>query len=126
MSGDLLKKLRYKNGPAMVLNAPEGYDLGIATEQDLEGGPFAFVQVFVKNEQEAREWVAKLIPRLADDAVFWLTYPKQSSKIKTDINRDILWKMIEASTDYRLVSNVAVDDVWSALRLRHKDKTSRK
>lgn len=126
MSAELLKKLRYKQGPALVVNAPEGYDLGIGAENEPEDGPYAFVQLFVKNEQETRDQVPKLIPRLADDAVFWVTYPKQSSKVKTDINRDILWKIIEASTDYRLVANVAVDQVWSAVRLRRKDKTGKK
>ncbi|WP_251577347.1 hypothetical protein [Paenibacillus sp. MER TA 81-3] len=58
--------------------------------------------------------------------MFWITYPKQSSKVKTDINRDILAAMVQNSTTYRVVSNVAVDEKWSALRLRPQDKVKSK
>ncbi|MFC5649655.1 hypothetical protein ACFPYJ_11085 [Paenibacillus solisilvae] len=57
-----------------------------------------------------------------EDALFWITYPKQSSKVKTDINRDRLWAMVQDKSGYRPVSNVAIDEKWSALRFRHQDK----
>ncbi|WP_205510362.1 hypothetical protein [Paenibacillus elgii] len=117
----LLKKLRYKEGAALVLNTPEGYRLGIesGTEPDKT---YDFIQLFVHHAQETDDWVPKVIPLLNEDAVFWITYPKQSSKVKTDINRDSLAAMVQAKTAYRPVSNVAVDDKWSALRFRHQDK----
>lgn len=125
MQEELLKKLRYKQGRALVLQAPEGYKLGI---EDIEepNGTYDFVQLFVNNAAEVDEWAPKAIALLNEEAVFWITYPKQSSKVKTDINRDILWKLMDEKTDYRLVSNVAVDDKWSALRLRHKSKVKTK
>ncbi|MFS0840968.1 hypothetical protein [Paenibacillus sp. 1P03SA] len=122
MSEVLLKKLRYKEGRALVLNAPEGYRLGIEAESG--GSPedkAGFVQLFVNDGQEADEWVPKVIPMLEEDAVFWITYPKQSSKVKTDINRDTLAAKVQNNTEYRPVSNVAVDDKWSALRFRRSD-----
>ncbi|MGG0170189.1 hypothetical protein [Paenibacillus dokdonensis] len=114
-----MKKLRYKNGHALVLNAPEGYDLGIESESP--DSKAAFIQLFVHNAEQVHEWVPQVIPRLAEDAVFWITYPKQTSKMKTDINRDSLWKLVESIAPYRPVSNVAVDEKWSALRFRHVD-----
>ncbi len=125
MQDELLKKLRYKQGRALVLQAPEGYKLGIE-DNDEPNGTYDFVQLFVNNAAEVAEWAPKAIDYLNDEAVFWITYPKQSSKVKTDINRDILWKLMDEKTDYRLVSNVAVDDKWSALRLRHKSKVKTK
>ncbi|MFC9777074.1 hypothetical protein [Paenibacillus chitinolyticus] len=121
MSEELLKKLRYKEGPALVLNAPEGYRLGIETEAANQEDKAAFVQLFVNHGQEVDEWVPKVIPMLSEDAVFWITYPKQSSKVKTDINRDTLAARVQNNTEYRPVSNVAVDDKWSALRFRRSD-----
>ncbi len=118
-----MKKLRYKSGQAVVLNAPEGYTLGIEQpEASVPEGGCEFVQLFVNNAEEVKEWVPKAIPLLKGDALFWITYPKQSSKAKTDINRDSLWKLVEGMSEYRPVSNVAVDEKWSALRFRHKDK----
>lgn len=120
----LTNKLKYKEGPAAVVNAPEGFSLGIEADSSLDG-TYQLVLGFVKNAEEATKWIPEIIAHLNDDALFWICYPKQSSKIKTDINRDSLWKLVEELTEYRLVSNVAVDDTWSALRLRHRDKVKK-
>jgi hypothetical protein len=44
----------------------------------------------------------------------WVAYPKAN---RTDINRDTLWPIL---TEYGLrpITQIAVDDVWSALRFR--------
>ncbi|GAA3399884.1 hypothetical protein ACFFNY_17710 [Paenibacillus hodogayensis] len=119
----LLKKLRYKSGPASVLNAPVGYSLGIGTEAD---SPLVFLLLYVHNAEEANEWLPRTVPALAEDAVFWIAYPKQSSKVKTDLNRDSLWLLVQNRTSYRAVSNVAIDETWSAVRFRHADKVQSK
>ena len=118
---ELLKKLRYKAGRALVLNAPEGYQLGIETDSEA-ADKYDFVQLFVNNAAEVEEWYLKTLPALKEDALFWITFPKQSSKVKTDINRDILWEIVQNKSAYRPVSNVSIDDTWSALRFRHQDK----
>ena len=51
---------------------------------------------------------------LADPDAFWVLYPKGN---RADINRDSLWPIL-AEHDMRPISQVAVDDVWSALRFR--------
>nr|WP_207789285.1 hypothetical protein [Neobacillus terrae] len=117
--------MRYKEGRALVLNAPEGYSLDIEEDTQPEG-TYDFVQLFVLNSEDVKKLFAATIPFLKEDALFWVTYPKKSSKIKTDINRDVLWKLAEEETPYRPVSNVAVDETWSALRFRHSDKVKTK
>lgn len=121
MQEELLKKLRYKTGQALVANAPEGFSLGIG-EEDAPAGPFDFVLLFVNSAKEASELVPPMIPKLNADALFWVAFPKQSSKTKADINRDSLAALVQESTPYRPVSNVAMDDKWSALRFRPKDQ----
>ncbi len=51
---------------------------------------------------------------LGAPGLLWIAYPKGN---KTDINRDSLWKI---ASPFGLVPNgqIAVDDVWSALRFR--------
>jgi hypothetical protein len=120
----LLKKLRYKEGPAAVLNPPLGYELGIETDNEEE--KLNFVQLFVNNRLELENWLPRVIPRLNDDAIFWVTYPKQSSKVKTDINRDSLAEIVQDISTYRPVSAVSVDEKWSAMRLREKEKVKSK
>ncbi len=125
MQAELLKKLRYKDGKGLVLNAPSSFAHDFYKEYNPED-KFDFVLLFVNHSQEVRDFVPAAVPALNENALLWLAYPKQSGKIKTDINRDIIWKIVEENSDYRLVSNVAIDDTWSALRLRHKDKTTKK
>ncbi|MDU0202665.1 hypothetical protein ACYEXS_05675 [Paenibacillus sp. MAH-36] len=125
MQEALLKKLHYKQGRALVLHAPEGYALGIE-EPGEPNGSYDFVQLFVKDAAEVEEWTPKAMQYLKDDALFWITYPKQSSKVKTNINRDSLFTLVSSISEYRAVSNVAVDETWSALRFRHLDKVKSK
>ncbi|HEU5428095.1 MAG TPA: hypothetical protein VFU74_14545 [Actinocrinis sp.] len=51
---------------------------------------------------------------LAVPAAFWVAYPKAN---KADINRDTLWPIL-AEHGMRPISQVAIDDIWSALRFR--------
>ena len=44
----------------------------------------------------------------------WVLYPKGN---KADINRDSLWPIL-ADFGFRPISQVSVDDTWSALRFR--------
>ena len=60
---------------------------------------------------------AALETRLADLAsrpVLWVAYPKGN---RADINRDSLWRMI-APYGLRPITQVAIDETWSALRFR--------
>ena len=52
--------------------------------------------------------------RLTAPATFWVAYPKAN---RTDINRDSLWPIL-AEYGLRPIGQVAVDEVWSALRFR--------
>jgi hypothetical protein len=47
-------------------------------------------------------------------SAFWVAYPKAN---RADINRNTLWPIV-AEYGMRPVTQVAVDDVWSALRFR--------
>ncbi|MEF3306023.1 hypothetical protein [Paenibacillus sp. GYB003] len=114
------KKLRYKGGSAAVMNAPDGYGLGVADAAGTDGHDF--VLLYVHNAAEANEWLPRAIALLNDDAVFWIAYPKQSSKMNSDLNRDRLWALVQSMTSYRAVSNVAIDDKWSAIRFRREDR----
>jgi hypothetical protein len=51
---------------------------------------------------------------LAEPRAFWVAYPKGN---RSDVNRDSLWPIL-GEHGMRPISQVAVDDVWSALRFR--------
>ena len=52
--------------------------------------------------------------QLARPAALWVAYPKAD---RADINRDTLWPIL-ADYGMRPIGQVAVDEVWSALRFR--------
>lgn len=60
------------------------------------------------------------MPRLAEDALLWIAYPKKSGKIRSDISRDNGWELVFAA-GYEPVTQVAIDDDWSALRFRKSE-----
>jgi hypothetical protein len=52
--------------------------------------------------------------QLGQVSTFWVAYPKGN---RMDINRDTLWPIL-GDHGMRPISQVAVDEVWSALRFR--------
>jgi hypothetical protein len=49
--------------------------------------------------------------------LLWVTYPKGTSRIKADINRDSINDFAK-SIGLQGVAMISVDDTWSALRLK--------
>jgi hypothetical protein len=56
--------------------------------------------------------------------VLWICYPQKTSAIASDVNRDIAWAPL-AEAGYRPVTQVAIDDTWSALRFRPQSEVGR-
>jgi len=70
--------------------------------------------VFVDDAAAARAMFDADAAALMAVPVVWVLYPKAN---RADVNRDSLWRLI-APYGLRPVTNVAVDDTWSALRFR--------
>lgn len=128
----LTQKLGIKAGhKCLILNAPVAYlealgelppNTTIATEPD--GSDFDLVQVFVHNKTEVDSLAPIAIDALKQDGLLWMTYPKKSSKIKTDITRDIGWETVKAK-GLDTVAAISLDDTWSGLRFRPTEKIKR-
>jgi hypothetical protein len=108
-------------GSIVVIGAPEGYIESLGAEApEVEahaGGGAAFVQVFAHDTVELERRLPSALAALAPGGVLWMTYPKQSSGLPTDLTRDRGWEALRAH-GWRPVSQVAIDGVWSALRFR--------
>lgn len=70
--------------------------------------------VFVEDQASLRTILAKRGGQLSAAEALWIAYPKGN---RSDINRDTLWPIV-AEHGMRPIGQVAVDDVWSALRFR--------
>ena len=120
----LLKKMKLKPGQqAAIINAPDGY---LETLQPLpEGvelaeqlvGTFDWVQLFVKTQAELAQVIAQVRTALKPASTLWITFPKGTSKIQTDLTRDKGWDALQA-INLRWITLISVDETWSAFSLR--------
>jgi predicted SnoaL-like aldol condensation-catalyzing enzyme len=127
-----VKKLGLKPGMrALVLGAPSGYMESLALPDRVEvsqtvGSANEFVQFFATKKSEITKSAKKLLQSAAPGALVWITYPKKTSGVDSDLSREAVWAAMEG-TGWRPVSQIAIDDVWSALRFRPtQDVKSRK
>jgi hypothetical protein len=127
----LAKKLRLHTAKrALILNAPEGYldtlgevPAGVKIEQEPKG-KFDFAHLFAKDRNELERFIDQVLQAVEYDAVLWISYPKGSSGVETDLNRDKLWKAL-FDRGIRPVTQVSIDEVWSALRFRPSEEVGR-
>jgi hypothetical protein len=120
----LVKRLGIKSGQQIIiLNAPSGYieQLGALPSNvdraDELDGSFNVVHLFVKNRAELAEYAPMAIPAVRPGGILWISYPKRSSKVVTDITRDNGWGVVH-DAGLAGVAQIAIDEVWSALRFR--------
>jgi hypothetical protein len=124
---EILKKLNYKEGQIIfVQNQPEVFDallLTLPSEIEIRKvlkptDPVEFVIVFSTKRAELEELAAYIAPCLRGDAIFWMSYPKGTSKkYKCDFNRDTSWDILKPF-NLMPVRQISLDDDWSALRFR--------
>ncbi|MFD0693820.1 YdeI family protein [Paenibacillus sp. GCM10027628] len=126
MSNELVKKLRLAGcKKALIMNAPEGYlekldplpEGVVLSEQKAGTHTYDFVQVFVHNIAEVQSLAPLAIQAVTPEGLLWINYPKGTSKIKTDINRDSGWQTV-TDLQFEGVSLVSIDETWSAMRFR--------
>lgn len=124
---DVIKKCRFK-GAGVILNAPaeietEFKKMGFKTSFD-KTQKSENTLIFLNNSKEFLSFLHKELKNVASDGVLWLAYPKGSSKIKTDINRDTLRSTAE-NFGITTVTAISVNEIWSALRFRPIDKVGK-
>ena len=124
---DIIKKFKFKDSGVM-LNAPAG----IETEFEKMGFKTSFdttkkssnTLVFINNNKEYLDFLNKGLKKVEPDSVLWFAYPKGTSKVKTDINRDTI-RVTGEDFGITTVTAISIDEVWSALRFRPIDKVGK-
>ena len=117
----LVKKLGIKPGFNIAfISAPSGY----ANELDLppdvtinsrSGKPLDFAQLFVKSEKELKERFSEYAKRLHAAGMLWVSWPKKSSGVTTDLSENIV-RDIGLAAGLVDIKICAVDEVWSGLK----------
>jgi hypothetical protein len=115
---DLAAKLQVKPGTqvAVVAPRPAGPDLSGLGPTAVDPAAAGAVIAFVILAAELSSSATPAIEAAREDRLAWIAYPK-AGQLGTDINRDKLASAV-ADLGVRPVRQVALDEVWSALRFR--------
>jgi hypothetical protein len=126
----LVKKLGIRSGFVLhVIQPPTDYfnwlhplpeDLAIKTKL---AGELDFIHLFVKDKKSFQQGFTKSKKHLKKDGMLWVSWPKKSSKIITDLDENIIrdFGLDEGLVDVKVC---AVDETWSGLKfvVRVKDR----
>lgn len=117
----LVKKLGIKPGTKIkVVNAPDDYWDWISPIPEAamvsEKGLLDFVHLFVTSQKKYETEVLKLRAKLNPDGMIWISWPKKSSKVQTDLDENIIrdFALKNKLVDVKVC---AVNEVWSGLKL---------
>ena len=117
----LARKLGLKAGQRVsVVDAPDGHvdrldpPAGAALEPD---GTFDLVHLFVRDRAALERRAGAAVAAVRPGGRLWVSYPKRSAKVPTDLTRDVGWEPLTGA-GWVAVTQISVDEVWSALRFR--------
>ena len=90
-------------------------------------GNTKFVHLFATRRGELLSQLSTLRPKIAEDAVLWVSWPKKSSGVPTDITEDVI-RAVALPLGFVDIKVCAVDDTWSGLKLmiRKENRKSNK
>jgi hypothetical protein len=117
----LAKKMKLKSGlNAAVINAPENYVDMLKHNTALSptlNGKFDWIQIFVRDKAELDALAPKATKALKSESMLWISFPKGTSKIQTDLTRDKGWDVLR-DLDLKWINLISVNEMWSAFSLR--------
>ena len=123
----LIRKLGYKEGQAAwligvpsalaVLTKFRGFGKLKQTKAigAVGGWSFDLVHWFVTSRADLAAGIGIVAGAMKPDALLWVSWPKEASKMKTDITEDALREVI-LPTGLVDIKVCAVDEVWSGLK----------
>ena len=119
----LVRKLGIRDDATVVtIRAPRDYASLVAP---LPGGARivtrvparpAFVHLFATTRAQLAADLPTLRARLVDDGVVWVSWPKKSARVTTDVTEDVI-RAVALPLGFVDVKVCAVDATWSGLKL---------
>lgn len=116
-------KLGIREGSVLLaVGAPDGYrswldplpgDARIGARLTMSTD---IVHLFTTRQRDLRRLLTNYRSRIRPDAAVWVSWPKKSSKVETDITEDVI-RAVALPIGFVDVKVCAVDDVWSGLKL---------
>ena len=105
-----------------IIDPPRGFRVTLGklpdgvTVASRTSGTYRFIHFFTKSRGVLESRLPALLGALETDGALWISWPKQSSGVDTDITEDVV-RAVALPTGLVDVKVAAVDDVWSGLKL---------
>jgi hypothetical protein len=124
----LSDKLGIKPGfKVAIIKAPPGYDrlieqwpVGVSISRSL-GGRYDLIHYFTKGRSVLEAVSKNLAQHLEKNGSLWISWPKQSSGVQTDLNENSV-RQIGLAAGLVDVKVAAVDETWSGLKFVYRVK----
>ncbi|MCB9603660.1 MAG: DUF3052 domain-containing protein [Sandaracinus sp.] len=106
----------------VVLGAPRDYETIVPDlPADVRVGTrlardVPFVHLFVNDRAVLEKQLARTLEKVARDGTIWVSWPKKSAKVPTDVTEDVI-REVALPMQLVDVKVCAVDEVWSGLKL---------
>ena len=130
----LAQKLGFKEGfRAGLVNPPKDFrkELGdLPAQVEIFVGnlrrPLDLIVLFTDSKRNLKREFSRLAQKLANNGMLWISWPKRSSGVATDLSENII-REIGLDAGLVDVKVCAVNDIWSGLKFvyRLKDRLSR-
>jgi hypothetical protein len=122
----LSQKLGIKEGmEIIVVNSPKNYinilekrpkDVSILLEPKQTS---RFIHVFAFRKRELETSLPRLARKLAPDGSLWVSWPKRSSGVETELNENVV-RDVGLKNGLVDVKVVAIDETWSGLKFVYR------
>ena len=119
----LPQKLGIKAGMRVIaIGVPENYRTLLGKLPD--GVEFSnkpnigaqFIHFFVTRRSDLEKQLPRLHKTLADDGILWISWPKKSARVETNVTEDVI-RAVALPLGLVDVKVCAVDEMWSGLKL---------
>ena len=133
MANSVSDKLKIKNGfTLLTINEPSHFQKGLkglpAKVKLVDSGKeYNQVHWFVMTRAQLEKEMSKVMRLVKPDVTVWVYYPKSTSKLQTDLNRDKGWYCLLAEGDkLTWINLLSFDDTWSVFGFRAKTEADKK
>jgi hypothetical protein len=101
-----------KDYAALVGGLPEGAKVVKKLAEGVD-----LVHLFVKTRADLARELPAALAAVGPKTLFWVSYPKKTSSVATDLSRDAGWEPMTRA-GFEGVTLIAIDDTWSAMRFK--------
>ena len=126
----MAQKLGYKDGfKVLIHDAPDNYKESLSLgdrkvtfiDNPSEQHTIDLLHLFCHERSVLLRYYAEYLPLLKKTGMMWISWPKKSSKIRTDLSRDIIREMIleRGLVDVKIA---AYNDSYSCLKFVYRVK----